>query len=212
MKLLLWIWILGLIVACTHPSERPPEVPDPQSSLTMVQKLETLLADKGLAAGERRLLTRRLADIYSDGARNFDGLEPTTSGQNCEPCKEAVAYRLKAVELYRQLLAGSGVAERSHLTEQILHLYEVTDLTAQAQRGYAEVIQTPSLYSSDLVRVAALGIADFQFNKSNYVRAERFYEQALNLDQKGLRIPYFYSRIAWCKFHQGRADLASQRM
>lgn len=170
----------------------------------LIGRLEDALATMAKSANERPAVIYRLAGLYADRAR-LKGMREVE--KNCSNCLQSKKDRLTAINYFEQSLKHQPKSKQGDILIQLAHLESLNSNDRKALRIFRNVIKKGTrTYSSRVVALAYLNVAEDDFRKGNFKSALRNYKRSekYDLPDKGL-VKY---RVAWCYLNLGREKRA----
>lgn len=165
----------------------------------VITKLERVLSAMDKTEAPWLSSQQRLADLLSERARTRFMSEVEA---NCDGCKGSKADRLKAVQIYENLLAEVKLNEHGPILFQLAHLYEMAGQTEKAIALYESIIKDAKKKNiiPEIVTRSRVGLGDLYFQKGRFTQARELYLVALkdpNLTNRSLTI----YNLAWCEYN-----------
>ncbi len=172
----------------------------------LIDKLNRVVTNLAPADPARNGIVLRLADLLSDRAR-YNTMKMTEG-----PCKACVAPdsdRKKALQYYSQAYPKVAEANKAKVLVQMGHLNQLLGNQPAAVDLYTKITTESSDQSAR--SEAFLAIAEIYFKKSEWGKAQSFYDKSIetsNNESKG----YATYRLAWAHFNQGHASIAKDKL
>lgn len=139
----------------------------------------------------------RLADLYSDRARLR---EMDEQKHNAKPTGSR-ADRLRALELYIQVLKEASKDERGPIMIHMSHLDQLLGQQAAAEQIFEQIIKEgPSAHAPQILQQAYAGRAEHYYQRGEFKQARSDFEVAMRFAPAVKRGPIAH-RIAWCNLN-----------
>lgn len=168
-----------------------PAKMDPSTQDALISKLESLLPNLTEDKAQQTTVRIRIADLYSDRAREKDLL----INESCEKCESGEADRKKAISYYERVRDHVNVEQFKHVSMQLAHLYKLTNQIDKSDRAFKNILKDSRLSSAH--QRARLGVADITYGKGHYKKAIGEFKQSLPATHVEDQI-YIHYRLAWC--------------
>lgn len=171
-----------------------------EESNKLIQKLERVFQNLPPADSSYLSVGLRLADLYSEKARQEANQELKAG---CTTCAAGQKERKKALSLYEECLPKVSEEQMGKVLAQMGHLHELNGSKDKAQSLYERVIASNA---SELAKAEAhLSIAELKYKSNKYSEAEKHYQKVV--DAQGARSRGLAAyKLAWCKFNSGNVD------
>jgi len=170
----------------------------------LINRLESTLSSMSSSAQERPAVIHRLAGLYSDRAR-LKGMEEVE--QNCGDCLQSKKDRQTAISYFKTSLKDQPKDKQGEILVQIAHLEGLNNRESKSLAIYKEIIKTGrKSYSSRVIALAHLNIAENQFRKAKFKEALKSYKKAEKYDLPDRSLPKY--RSAWCYLNLGNEKRA----
>lgn len=173
----------------------------------ILQRLELGLEGMDKSEPERTGILLRLGDLYADRAR-LKALNEMD--QNCKDCRGAQSDRKKAIAAYQEALPKVEKADQGRRVLQIAHLFGLSDQTKKATALYAQILNNPSKYTSEVRALAYMSTGERKFREGDFTGALKAYENARKEKLKARALAEF--RIAWCHLNLGNSEKATSTL
>ncbi len=147
---------------------------------------------------------QRLADVYAERARNRFMQEIEA---NCKDCKGSSVDRKKALAIYDKIFTKTQIKDQGRILFQMAHLHELAGENEKSIALFEKILKSKKgIYSHEVIEKSRLSLADLQYQKGDYKKALKNYQESLKTaqEQKGF-VTY---RIAWCQFNTDQLSLA----
>ena len=172
----------------------------------LIDKLHRVVTNLAPADSARNGIVLRLADLLSDRAR-FNTMK--LSEGPCKTCVSPDVDRKKALQYYSEAYPKVAEANKAKVLVQMGHLNQLLGNQPAAVDLYTKI----TTESSDQVARAEafLSIAEIYFKKSEWGKAQSFYDKSIetsNNESKG----YATYRLAWAHFNQGHGAVAKEKL
>ena len=172
----------------------------------LISRLESTLSTMANNANERSTVLHRLAGLYADRSR-LKGMEEVE--KNCNDCLKSKQDRLTAIKYFRQSFKSQPKDKQGEVLIQIAHLESMNSKNSTALGIYKDIIKAgPKVYSSRVIALAYLSIAEDQFKKSEFKQALKNYQNSEKFDLPNPALPKY--RAAWCHLNLGQEKKAIQ--
>lgn len=199
----IWVLTLALASACALTaipvSTAHAVTMDFETHDELIRRLEDTHSSMSKNAKEMNPVIFRLAGLYADRARlkNLSEVE-----KNCNNCLKSKEDRSLAIAYFQQSLSSHDKEKQGEILVQIAHLSNLNNKNETADKIFKDIVKNRKKYSSRVVALAHLNLAEAQFRKANYKSALALYDQALKSD---LPDPGFANhRRAWCFVNLGQ--------
>jgi hypothetical protein len=170
----------------------------------LINRLEDTLASMAKNASERSPVMFRLAGLYADRARLKEMEEVERKCSNCLKAKED---RQKAVQYYEVTLKDQSKEKQGEVLIQLAHLESLNSKDKKSQKLFHQILNAGTkVYSSRVVGLAHLNIAEDFFRKADFKTALKHYEKAQAYDLPDPALPRY--RAAWCELNLGHEKQA----
>lgn len=170
----------------------------------LIGRLEDTLASMAKSAKERPAVIHRLAGLYADRAR-LKGMREVE--QNCNDCLKARKDRQIAIDYFEQSLKNQPKAKQGEILIQLAHLESLNSKDKKALRIFRNILKKGTrTYSSRVVALAYLNIAEDDFRKGNFKSALKNYKRSEKYDLPDKALVKY--RTAWCYLNLGQEKRA----
>jgi tetratricopeptide (TPR) repeat protein/ribosomal protein S8 len=196
-----WIGLtIGLILALPAAAERM----NVDTHTIVIGKLEGALEELPKSSTERRSISVRLADLYADRARLLNLQKQDTK---CTDCSDGSKDRVRAIQLYSEVVNGLPATARGPVLLQLAHLQNIQGDVAKATKTLERATDTRT-YDSDITSRAHAQLGEIKFRKAEFAKAEGHFKSALS-NQEISNPGFITYRLAWSQLNQGKFDLAT---
>ncbi len=170
----------------------------------LINRLESTLSSLAKSANERPAVIHRLAGLYADRAR-LKGMKEVE--QNCNDCLNTKKDRETAIRYFEESLSKQSKSKQGEILVQIAHLQSLNQKTAKSQKIFRNIVKKGTrVYSSRVIALAHLNLAEEDFRKGQFKSALKGYKKALKYDLPDRALAQY--RIAWCYLNIGQEKRA----
>lgn len=172
----------------------------------LINKLQRVLMNLAPSDSAKNGIVLRLADLYSERARQNT---MAMAEGSCKGCVSPDADRKKALQLYDESYAKAPETNKAKILVQMGHLNQLLGNQAAAINLYTRITNE----SSDQVARAEayLAIAEIYFKKSEWHSAQTNYEKSIstsNNESKG----FATYKLGWTFYNQGQIKPAKEKL
>lgn len=174
----------------------------------LIDKLEQVvgLSEEGVS---KQALIQRLADLHSERARLY-AMENEGKG-DIKYKNEIEKDRTAALKLYEKSIKTATNIDKPKILFQMAQIHHLLGNPKKAQKLYEEIVKNQKRYDKELVALAYIELADYDYYKQKFTSARKIYNKAISIKESP-RKAYIKYRIAWCDFQLGSTRGALQKM
>ena len=168
----------------------------------LIQKLNQVYMNLAPSDPSRTAITMRLADLHAEKART-DSMQELNAG--CTTCNAGKEDRLKALELYKSVIAKVPPSTLPKIMTQVGHLYELVGQEKDAVATYETILKEQK--SPEVLAEANLSLGEVYFKHRDFKKARGYFAAVMATPEAGSKGLAAY-RVAWCDFNDGQVQPA----